>query len=57
MILAIGGTYCLWLLCRVFLFDIFTIPTDSMLPTLCPGDRIIVNKTLMGGENLYRLSF
>ena len=48
MILAMGGTYCLWLLCRVFLFDIFTIPTDSMLPTLCPGDRIIVNKTLMG---------
>lgn len=50
MILAIGSAYCLWLLCRVFLFDIFVIPTDSMLPTLHPGDRIIVNKTLMGAR-------
>lgn len=48
VIMAIGGAYCLWLLCRVFLFDIFTIPTDSMLPTLRPGDKIIVDKTLMG---------
>ena len=50
VIIAIGGVYCLWLLCRVFLFDIFTIPTDSMLPTLRPGDKIIVNKCLMGAR-------
>ncbi len=31
-----------------FLSDQFIIPTDSMLPTLIPGDRIVVNKLLMG---------
>lgn len=40
--------YCSWLLIRVFITDTFTIPTESMLPTLQPGDRIFVNKTLLG---------
>ena len=41
--------YGLWLLTRVFLFDQFITPTESMIPTLLPGDRIIVDKTIMGG--------
>ncbi len=40
--------YVLWLLARVFLFDVFVIPTNSMLPTLQPGDRILVSKSLLG---------
>lgn len=42
--------YGMWLLCRAFLFDQFVIPTDSMRPTLIPGDRVIVDKTIMGAR-------
>ena len=42
--------YGLWLLMRVCLFDYFTIPTSSMYPTLKPGDKVIVNKLLMGAR-------
>lgn len=46
----VGATvlYGLWLLVRMFLFDQFVVPSESMWPTLQPGDRIIVDKTLMG---------
>ncbi len=40
--------YGLWLMVRVFLFDYFTIPSDSMTPTLEPGSKVIVNKMIMG---------
>lgn len=42
--------YCGWLLGRVFLVDQFIIPTESMVPTLVPGDRVIVNKTIIGAR-------
>ena len=42
--------YILWLFCRVFLFDQFVIPTESMSPTLLPGDRVIVDKTIVGAR-------
>lgn len=42
--------YGVWLICRVFMFEQFIIPSDSMRPTLIPGDRVIVDKTLMGLE-------
>ncbi len=42
--------YGLWLLTRAFLFDQFITPTESMMPTLLPGDRIIVDKTIMGAR-------
>ena len=42
--------YILWLLCRVFLFDQFVIPTESMIPTLIPGDRVVVDKTIAGAR-------
>ena len=45
--------YGVWIICRVFLFDQFVIPTDSMRPTLIPGDRVIVDKTLLGAR-IYR---
>lgn len=49
-ILSVAISYGLWLLLRVFVFDYFTIPTGSMLPTLNPGDKVIVNKLLMGAR-------
>ena len=47
-----GGAllYTGWLLMRVFLIDQFIIPTESMEPTLLPGDRVIVNKMIMGAR-------
>lgn len=37
-------------LCHIFVADQFVIPTSSMEPTLMPGDRVIVDKTVMGGR-------
>lgn len=42
--------YILWLSCRAFLFDQFVIPTESMCPTLVPGDRVVVDKTIAGAR-------
>lgn len=35
---------------RVLLFDQFIIPTESMNPVLIPGDRVVVDKTIMGAR-------
>ena len=47
-----GGAllYTGWLLMRAFLVDQFIIPTESMEPTLMPGDRVIVGKAIMGAR-------
>lgn len=42
--------YMLWCLTRIFLYDQSITPTESMVPTLLPGDRIIVDKTIMGAR-------
>ena len=42
--------YGVWLVIRIFITDTFLIPSESMLPTLHPGNRIFVNKTLMGAR-------
>ena len=31
-------------------FATFRVPTDSMQPTLLPGDNILVNKSIMGAR-------
>ena len=49
--------YGAWLLARMLLFDYFTIPTDSMHPTLKPGDKVIVNKLQMGARIYTDLHF
>lgn len=41
----------------VFLFDRFTIRGDSMLPTLHDGQRVIVNKLLMGARVYTKYDF
>lgn len=35
---------------RVFIAEQFRIPTESMIPSLFPGDKVWVNKTLFGGR-------
>ena len=35
---------------RAFIADQFIIPTWSMAPTLMPGDRVVVNKLVMGAR-------
>ncbi|HJE88367.1 signal peptidase I [Rikenella microfusus] len=35
---------------RFFCWEMFTIPTESMYPTLLPGDRVIVNKAVFGAR-------
>ena len=42
--------YWLLLALEVTSFSSFKIPTDSMRPTLIPGDNIYVNKWIMGGR-------
>lgn len=42
-----------WFSMRVFFFDRFMIYSCSMAPTLMPGDRILVDKTLSGAR-IYR---
>ena len=51
--LAVVGGACLYglhLLRRAFVADRFLIPSDSMRPTLVPGDAVWVNKLLMGAR-------
>ena len=40
----------LYAVCRIFFVDRFHIPSSSMMPTLQPGDEIVVNKTLIGAR-------
>ncbi len=42
--------YVGWLGCRALLCDQFVTPTRSMEPALLPGDRILVDKTIMGAR-------
>ncbi len=42
--------FMLYFISRIFIFDRFIIPTWSMAPTLVPGDRVVVNKLLMGAR-------
>ena len=40
----------LWMLLQVTSLTSFRIPTESMQPTLIPGDYILVEKWTMGGR-------
>ena len=55
--LSVPLLYGAWLLARMLCFDYFTIPTESMYPTLKPGDKVIVNKLQMGARIYTDLNF
>lgn len=40
----------LWVLGQVFCFASFSTPTQSMMPTIMPGDYVLVNKFVMGAR-------
>ena len=42
---------------RILFFDKFIIPSESMRPTLIPGDRIVVDKTIFGARIYKDLHF
>ena len=42
---------------RIYIADQFVIPTDSMTPTLIPGDRVVVNKLIFGARIYEDLDF
>ena len=46
-----------WLFLRIFICDQFVVPSESMMPTLLPGDRILVNKLLAGSRIYSKLEF
>lgn len=46
-----------YILTRIFLFDVFPINTSSMEPTIRPGDRVIVNKSIIGARIYTDFSF
>ena len=41
---------CIWLFVRIFLFQVFKVPSDSMNATLKDGDFIFVNKLSYGSR-------
>ena len=47
--LAIFGAAVFALILRVYVVEAFRIPTDFMVPTLLPGDHILVSKLAYGG--------
>jgi len=50
-------TVALAIVMKVFLFDSFIVPTDSMTPTIWPGDYVLVNKLLIGPRIYHNLGF
>ncbi len=46
-----------WYLTHIFLYDQFITPTESMMQTLMPGDRIIVNKSIFGARIYSDINF
>ncbi|MBD5274904.1 MAG: signal peptidase I [Bacteroides sp.] len=46
-----------WYVFQIFFYDKFITPTESMLPTLLQGDRIIVDKSIAGARIYSDLRF
>lgn len=53
------GWACIFgvLLVRAFVCDQFIVPSESMTPTLIPGDRILANKLVAGARIYKRFDF
>lgn len=54
ILLVVGGFH---LARRVFIAERYSIPTESMNPTLVPGDKVWVNKMLFGARIYKSLNF
>jgi len=49
--------FMVWLLSRIFFIEQFSVSTASMEPTITPGDKLIVDKTLLGARIYTNLCF
>lgn len=50
IVLAVFGCVVVWVLLLFTTYDTFRTPTESMTPTLLPGDRGYINKWKLGGR-------
>jgi signal peptidase I len=50
----LGGALLVALVVKVFLFQAFVIPSESMVPTLEVGDRVLVNKLSYHLHDIHR---
>ena len=50
----LGGALLVALIVKVFLFQAFVIPSESMVPTLEVGDRVLVNKLSYHLHDIHR---
>jgi len=50
IIIAVFVVMVLWLLFRFTTYASFRIPSDSMEPSVLVGDKVIVNKWIIGGR-------
>jgi len=50
IILSVFTLALLWFLAQLLFYASFSIPTDSMMPAIRPGDKVLVDKTMMGAR-------
>ena len=55
--LSILSLFCIRVIIMAFFCDSFIIPTSSMSPSLLPGNKVKVNKLLMGGRIYTKFDF
>lgn len=51
------ATVILWAFLKIFVFGYFPIPSDSMRPSIIPGDVVFVNKLKLGPRTFKSLDF
>lgn len=47
----------LWAFLKIFVFGYFPVPSDSMRPSIIPGDVVFVNKLKLGPRTFRSLDF
>ena len=57
LVIIAGCFFVLYCGSYIFMLDIYPVSTNSMLPSIQPGDRIIVNKLLFGARLYKNLNF
>ena len=50
IIIIVAGIIITWIILLITTFSSFQIPTSSMEPVIHPGDKVIINKWIMGGR-------
>lgn len=50
LVIGVFGCILLWYILQITTFASFHIPSDSMQPSIMPGDDVLVNKWIMGGR-------